>query len=554
MRNSSQEQNNHQMSQPAKPTRSVFVCCFVALGLVVSAVQHVHALTPESPEVQKVVKAANAYLASSGTHNRVGGKSVIALALMKSGTPKDHPKIRNAIEACKKFAEKVPEYKHDVVYDAGLALIFLCELDPYEYNREIQNLVAFFIKNQRPHGGFGYAERDTGDNSMTQYAALGLWLAHENRFEVPLEHVAGLTNFIMSVQDPSGGFGYQGNISPRGKPRVKQSDVRPSLSTAGLCSLYVSADALDLSNRRNKAGDALPAEFVEVTQDPRSETMRRARALVDRQALQSVKELGNQWMEQNAKVDGTRWPFYFLYAMERFKAFQELDQGRPDPNPQWYTAGYEFVKKKQGKDGSVEANDEGMAVGTAFAVLFLVRGTQETIKKHVKTFDNGLLAGGRGLPDDLAEAELRDGKVINVKEVPETDRFLELLKSDDGALDNLVDMDITFDLNLTGVEREIALQAVRGKLRRGSYAARRMAIRTIRDTKDFDSVPYLIFALSDPDPRIAVEARDTLRFISRKIDGFQLPANPTPPERELAIKKWKDWYRSLRPDARFIEP
>lgn len=541
------------MSQPAKPTWSVFVRCFVALGLVVGAVQRVDALTPESPEVQKVIKAASAYLTTSGTHPRVGGKSVIALALIKSGTPKDHPNIRDAVDACKKFAEKVPSYNHDVVYDAGLALIFLCELDPYTYNREIQNLVTFFVKNQRPHGGFGYSEQPSGDNSMTQYAALGLWLAHENRFEVPLESIADLTNFIMSVQDPSGGFGYQGNVSPRGKPRVKQSDIRPSLTTAGLCSLYVSADALDLSNRRSNVADNLPTEFVEVTQDPRRETMLKARSLVDRQALHTVKELGNQWMDQNAKVDGTRWPFYFLYALERFKAFQELDQGRPDSDPKWYAAGFEYIQKKQISSGAVDAPDEGGSVGTAFAILFLVRGTRETIKSHVRTFDNGLLAGGRGLPEDLSEAELRDGKVINVKEVPETDRFLELLKSDDGALDDLVDTDVTYDMNLSGTEREIALQAVRGKLRQGSYSSRLMALRAIRDTNDFDSVPYLIFALSDPDPRIAVEARSTLRFISRKIDGFEMPVNPTPPERELAIKKWKEWYRSLRPNARFIE-
>jgi len=545
---------NNLMIQPAKPTRSVFVCCFVALGFVAGTVQSVYALTPESPEVQKVVKAANSYLASSADHARVGGKAVIALALIKSGTPKDHPKVVNGITACKKFAAKVPEFKHDVVYDAGLALIFLCELDPYEYNREIQNLVTFFIKAQRGHGGYGYAEKQSGDNSMTQYAALGLWLAHENRFEVPLENLAGLTNFIMSVQDPSGGFGYQGKVSPRGKPRVKQSDIRSSLTTAGLCSLYVSADALDLGNRRIKADDGLPAEFVEVTQDPRREAAVKARNLVDRQALQSVKQLGVQWLERNGKLNGTRYPYYFLYALERFKAFQELDEGRPDPNPKWYDVGYEFIKKNQRDTGAVDKSEVGAPVGSAFAVLFLVRGTQKTIKKHARTFDNGLLAGGRGLPEDLAGAELRDGQVINVKEVPETDRFLELLKSDDGQLEDLVDTDVTFDVNLAGPEREIAMQAVRSKLRQGSFVARRMAIRAIRDTKDFDSVPYLIFALSDPDPRIATDARDTLRFISRKIDGFGLSLNPTPPERELAIKKWKDWYRSLRPDARFIEP
>lgn len=540
------------MLQRTKP--SVFVSCFMSIGLALwGLVSPAMALTPESPEVQKVVKAANAYLASSGDHARVGGKSLIAMALYKSGTPKDHPRIKQAVDACKKFANKVPEYKHDVVYDAGLALIFLCELDPHAYPKEIQNLVTFFVKNQRPHGGFGYSEQPSGDNSMTQYAALGMWLAYQNQYEVPPQNIAGITNFIMSVQDPSGAFGYQGKISPRGKPRVQQSDIRPSLTTAGLCSLYVSADALDLSNRRAKVDDGLPSELVDVTKDPAREEMRKGRALVDKDALKSVKDLGNQWMDKNVKIEGNRWQFYFLYALERFKAFHELDIGRPDPNPKWYSEGYEFIKKKQGKDGAINASEEGNAVGTAFAVLFLVRGTAESIKKHVRTFDNGLLAGGRGLPDDLAGAELRDGKVINVKEMPETEQFLELLQSDDGSLDSLVDTDVTFDINLTGPEREIALQAIRRKLRQGTYSARRLAVRAIRDAKDFDSVPSLIFALSDPDPRIAVESRDALRFISRKIDGFGMPADPTPPERELAISKWKEWYRSLRPNARFLD-
>ncbi|PQO34079.1 hypothetical protein DTL21_11070 [Bremerella cremea] len=509
------------------------------------------ALNPKSPEVQEIVAGANQYLQSSKPYHRIGGKCLVALALYKSGTKPDHPLIKNTVQDCKRFAAKVPKFEHDAVYDAGMVLILLCELDPYSNHQEIENLVTFFVKNQKAHGGYGYSDKETGDNSMTQYAALGLWLAKANSFDVPIETIASLTNWVMSVQDPSGAFGYQGVISPRGKPRVQQSDIRPSLTTAGLCSLYVSANALDLGGQRKKDDSDVPDGFTEINEEKQADN-KKARDLVDTGALQSVKDLGNDWMTKHFTVEGTRWQLYYLYALERYKAFEELDTGKPDPDPMWYKAGFEFIKKCRQKDGSIKAFDEDHTIGSAFSILFLVRGTTATLKKHVKSFDNGLLAGGRGLPTDLSEAELRNGQVINVKEIPETKKFLEMLNSDDGSLDDLVDADVALDLDLNGADREIALKAVRRKLRQGSYASRIMAIRAIKGVKDFESVPDLIYALSDPDLRVAKEARDALRFVSRKIDGFGMPLDPTPPEREMAIQKWKDWYLSLRPNAIFL--
>ncbi|WP_146117740.1 MULTISPECIES: hypothetical protein [Pirellulaceae] len=539
------------MPSYTKPSWTVYACMLLGFGSVAAWNSTAEALNPKSPEVQEIVAGANQYLQSSKPYHRIGGKCLVALALYKSGTKPDHPLIKNTVQDCKRFAAKVPKFEHDAVYDAGMVLILLCELDPYSNHQEIENLVTFFVKNQKAHGGYGYSDKETGDNSMTQYAALGLWLAKANSFDVPIETIASLTNWVMSVQDPSGAFGYQGVISPRGKPRVQQSDIRPSLTTAGLCSLYVSANALDLGGQRKKDDSDVPDGFTEINEEKQADN-KKARDLVDTGALQSVKDLGNDWMTKHFTVEGTRWQLYYLYALERYKAFEELDTGKPDPDPMWYKAGFEFIKKCRQKDGSIKAFDEDHTIGSAFSILFLVRGTTATLKKHVKSFDNGLLAGGRGLPTDLSEAELRNGQVINVKEIPETKKFLEMLNSDDGSLDDLVDADVALDLDLNGADREIALKAVRRKLRQGSYASRIMAIRAIKGVKDFESVPDLIYALSDPDLRVAKEARDALRFVSRKIDGFGMPLDPTPPEREMAIQKWKDWYLSLRPNAIFL--
>lgn len=537
-------------------SRQTFVITFaLATGasLILMAATALPALayTPRSPEVRAIIIAAVAYLEEHGEHGRVGGKALVGLAFLKDGAAPEHPRVAAAIAACRKFAEKVPTATGDRAYDAGLALIFLCEQNPAAYSTEIANLVQYFVVTQKPHGGYGYADRETGDNSMTQYAALGLWLAHQNGFDVPPETVGKLANWIISVQDPSGGFGYQGNVASEG--RVGQSPMRLSLTAAGLCSLYVSADALGLSNRRSWGEIDLPPELEEITPDS-ARSMRAGAKFVDRQELRETKRLGDEWMEAHYAIDGGQWQFYYLYALERFKAFQELDLGHPDAESSWYDDGVKFIREQQQEDGSVRGASEDAAISTAFAVLFLLRGTAETIKRHARTFEHGLLAGGRGLPNDLSHAELRNGKIVDATEVPATERLMELLESEDGNLDNLVDADVAFDWEAVGSqERAAALETLRQKLHRGQFSARLMAVRAIRDSNDFESVPALIHALSDPDPRIVLEARDTLRLLSRKIDGFGLPANSTSVERLAAVEKWQAWYLSLRPVARFSD-
>jgi hypothetical protein len=66
-------------------------------------------------------------------------------------------------------------------------------------------------------------------------------------------------------------------------------------------------------------------------------------------------------------------------------------------------------------------------------------------------------------------------------------------------------------------------------------------------------VPSLIYALTDGDPRVVREARDGLRLTSRKFDGFGLADSPTPEEIQAAVRQWKAWYQSVRPDAVFLD-
>ena len=70
------------------------------------------------------------------------------------------------------------------VYSNGLAVIFLCELAPHKYAREIEWYLDRLKKRQKDHGGWGYNELPTGDTSQTQYGTLSYWEANRRGFSV----------------------------------------------------------------------------------------------------------------------------------------------------------------------------------------------------------------------------------------------------------------------------------------------------------------------------------------------------------------------------------
>jgi hypothetical protein len=87
----------------------------------------------------------------------------------------------------------------------------------------------------------------------------------------------------------------------------------------------------------------------------------------------------------------------------------------------------------------------------------------------------------------------------------------------------------------------------------GAYEARLATVRLLGRVRDLDNAPLLIYALTDPDVRVVMEADRGLRFLSRKFEGVGLPAEPKPHSIKDAIAAWKEWYRSIRPSAEFLD-
>jgi HEAT repeat protein len=161
------------------------------------------------------------------------------------------------------------------------------------------------------------------------------------------------------------------------------------------------------------------------------------------------------------------------------------------------------------------------------------------------------LLSGRGLPTNLSRAKLRNGQLIVEQVHTKVDELLSMIDDDDaGMLDELVRN--PDQLVIEKVDRQSARrlqQLVRG----GEPEIRLLAVRALGRTGDLDYVPSLLYALTDPDRRVVLEARDGLRFISRNFTGFGPPDDFNEDQRYEAVDAWKKWYQSLRPTA-VLEP
>ncbi len=53
-------------------------------------------------------------------------------------------------------------------------------------------------------------------------------------------------------------------------------------------------------------------------------------------------------------------------------------------------------------------------------------------------------------------------------------------------------------------------------------------------------------------PAVRRYARDGLRFISRKFEGFGMPNDPNQAELQSAQQQWRNWYQTMNPKYVFL--
>jgi hypothetical protein len=490
------------------------------------------AYTPESPEVREMTANAVKFLEGRGSdgHSRtLGGVCLRGLACIKyyrryekgHAAELTHPQVAAAVDAVRKSLNEGLDLKSDSInYSLGIAILFLCEIDGQQetYRSEIEYLVNILYAQQRQDGAWSYDNHQRGDTSQTQYGVLASWYAIKKGYQVPETRLRKGVEWLIRTQDPSGAIPYHGRDPGLGNyNRVRQDQIRLSMSPASLGCLYLADDLMETPDEVQPPDVFRPLKTV----------VRPVKIGVDPGLLRRAITDGNRWYTANYQLNIGKNLHYYLYSLERYhtmKAISVRTRGEPTP---WYDAGVEMLAASQSSSGEWQGT-RGEYISTSFSLLFLLRSMESATEDTA----DGTTGFGNDLPDNLEDLTAddldRDGKFIKRRSTPW------------GIIP-------TIDPEDTKYVSPILPRFVDRQLRNVDYQVRRETIETIAERSDLAVVPHLIFALTDGDQLVMRTARNGLRRISRKFNGFGLTDEASTHEKQLAAKRWREWYQSMQP-------
>jgi len=548
----------------------ILLLSFVAIFATPSLGQEKY--NPDDENIKKTVDSMVAYLKQQGPSGNMGHNVLAALAISESTKryygyiPDDDPIVKSAAEQIVELMqagdwESAAQGDTITMYAPCLALIFLCDLDSKKYKNEIEKLLAFIDSRQQKHGPWGYRHETTiGDTSQVQYVSLAIWVAHQHGFTTRPRWGIGILDWLISTQrgpnfdsTGSGGWGYKdGN----------RFDTTLSIAAAGASSEYIIADYLGLSEKsvanvgKKKSRTDLPKDvFVHESKTLDGKRVSK-RADYDMQKLVGSKKLANDWFDRNFSPKVGQWNYYFLYAFERYAYFRETTEGTLGGRMKnWYDQGVDRIRSQLSSNNGVANLPSGhlaevdQGVTTSLGVLFLVRSTQVLA---LGAESSNLKAGRLPTGGNLRKV---NGRLVGEEISLSIENLMSQIDnpSDEENLDRLKESYSKITLSNDPDARASQVAQMRGLVTHRKYGPRFVGVRFLTNHRDLDSVPALIYALSDPAPDIAKMAHDGLRFISRKVDSISLPQDPKPEDFIRVKKQWEDWYLSIRPDGQLLD-
>ena len=513
--------------------------------------------SPEHPKVQAMLDLGVDFLnkAPNPSNTYEGGTpALIAYTLLKvTGNP-DLPKVKAGIAIAQQMARNIRSGRHaeSVVYGISVAAVLLAEADPVAYRSELEAILTWFVSVQKQHGGFGYLEKPTGDTSQVQYAMLALWTMHKAGLDVPTQTIEGAIRYLNMTRDPSGGWGYQGNIPTGVTGLILQTQVTKSLATAGSCSILIAGDILGFyrqMKRGNAEEDGIPDVFVRTDLVKKNRAERRELTM-KRDDLDPTIDAAVKY--QNATdFTGGNFYYYLRYSQERYESFLEVREAKQPKNPGWYNRGVTELAGLQEPNGaflqSKKSDYTPDDICTCFALLFLVRSTQKAIGK----INEGLLAGGYGLPDDVSSVRRVGDRIVNDAETS-VENLLELMENDNTGNVEIGLLPENLKLSKDAGVRKDQVARLSRLLISNDPKSRQLAAKLLGRSEDFDQAPELIYALLDSNDKVPMIAEESLRLLSRKLNAGTLRQNPKQGEKLAAFKYWKTWYLGVRPDYEFV--
>lgn len=504
----------------------------------------------------------------SGGH---GELCLAGYAVMKVHHDKNSPVVRRGVEAALSFLAMLNNAQqrnflgseNKTLYTVSAAVLVLAEVDRQKYRPQLKLYEKYLRQDQESYGGYAYPGDGKGDVSQTQYAVLALWTLDRAGIAVDYKGVQATIGWLLRTQDPSGGWPYLAD-DPGSMTRIKQGGLTPSMAVAGGSALMIAADILGVW------GEAMAEGKTGIVGLPKSVKLYKADVAEDetpsdkptydpapiRQSIEDCQRYlsvgGNS--PDPGKVQSL-WPYYQLYTLERYESFREVIMGEDYREMTgWYDIGVNYLKSK-------ESNGKGWpgqsyttsSVSSSFAMLFLIRGTKKAIEQEAE----GALSGGQGLPGDTTKIRVVGTQIKGEPVAEAVTDLLDMLEGDDpNALEGKSlpeNMKLPDDPKARKAQIDRLERLVRGS---SSYQARRVAARLLGQSDEIRVVPSLIFALDDPDTQVRTFARDGLRFISRKFEGFGMKIEPGAKQNygdlRKAQREWRNWYLTMDPGYIFL--
>jgi hypothetical protein len=274
-------------------------------------------------------------------HAEGGATALALLSLIYAGEdPRQEPARRSL--------EWLAAQKLSGTYAYGLRAQVLAKVPGRLYATRLREDVTWLRESMASEGmpfpgSYVYTKHPRGrthdryDNSCSQYAVLGVWMAAEAGMRVPMAYWERIGQHWVAVQGDDGGWGYES----------RRLEIKPpsthSMTAAGLASVFIVLD--QRFARRPNAGKGL---------------------------VEAI-ERGLAWFEREAMRANPRaqWHYYYLYGLERvgracgYKYFGDYD---------WFREGARWLLENQLPDGSWRGGGAQSLYNTSWALLFLCHG------------------------------------------------------------------------------------------------------------------------------------------------------------------------------------
>jgi len=278
--------------------------------------------------------------------------------------------------------KRMMESELERTYNVALQAMILEEIDRVKYQPRIWQCAQFLVDNQSKPGDWAYGDPTTinakdvptvtptkkgapsakgakpppvrkvpvkkqrdglkpwGDNSNSQYAALGLRACHDAGILIPAEVIEAAIARWRQAHLKDKGWNYRGQPEP---------ESYGSMTAGAIGSLAIYLYMLNkpwMTDKDLTAGMEWLAENFTVTENPK-------------------------------KKDSPPHYYYFLYALERLGALSLVDK---IGSHEWYPEGANVILESQQADGSWKHKDRNDLRDTCFAILFLRRATRPLVE------------------------------------------------------------------------------------------------------------------------------------------------------------------------------